>query len=287
MADEDIALTTKQKVHGAILMLIMPAAMAGILLLLSWIVHSDLLAAHPAPATKGSKPGAHGKPAVSAKKAPQDLPVQSPWFWVLMACSLGLAALPPMAAFGVGFGLGFLYTAEAAILASYDLENPLHYLYLVVDWTWSLPNTILGLVAGTPLYMIFGKFSRRLSAGGAWVSFDGNFGSVAKGTAVYQTLGTLNLGGAQDHERAHLLQARLLGPVYLPLQIASYIVNGLIQILFTCTLGWILRVTGVRDSAWFRPGSDSAVQSGGAGEFFGWIYRYTILEIWGYAQKNP
>ena len=40
--------------------------------------------------------------------------------------------------FGIGYGL------EAGILAIYDLATPKGWLALVVDMTWSLPNTIWG-----------------------------------------------------------------------------------------------------------------------------------------------
>jgi hypothetical protein len=282
MADEDAsALTAKEKVQGAIVLILMSGAMALALFLLSWLTHSDVLVPHPH-VSKAASHGSHGA-ASGAAAQPHGLPLSSPWYWVFVVCSLGLSALPPGAAAGVGAIVGFLYGAEAALLASYNLGNPVHWICLLVDWTWSLPNTIFGFAIGNPIYLIKGSASRSQSRAQAWISFSGYFGTAEH--KVLQTLGTLNLGGSGAHERTHLLQARLLGPAYLPLQLASYIVNGTLQILWTCTLGWILYLTKVRDSAWFRPPDDSAVKSSGAGDFFGWIYRYTLMELWGYASE--
>jgi len=281
MADENADdLTTEEKVHGAIVVVLTCGAIALVLFLLSWLNHSDLLVSHPPAGPKGASHAAHAAPLAAAQHG---LGVSSLWYWVLIACSLGLSALSTAAAVSVGAIVGFLYGVEAAVMASYNLRSPVHWICLVVDWTWSLPNTLFGFVVGNPIYLIKGSLSRSQSRGQAWISFDGYFGSAEH--KVLQTLGTLNLGGSGNHERVHLLQARILGPAYLPLQLASYVVNGIVQILWTCTLGGILYLTKVRNSAWFRPPDDSAVKSSGPGEFFGWIYRYTIMELWAYATE--
>src|SRR5262245_66592144 len=48
----------------------------------------------------------------------------------------------------VGAILGFLYGLEAGILLIYDLSTPRGWLLLALDMTWSLPNTLFGLVVG-------------------------------------------------------------------------------------------------------------------------------------------
>jgi hypothetical protein len=101
------------------------------------------------------------------------------------------------------------------------------------------------------------------------------------GYTVLQTLGTINLGGEGNHEKVHLLQARVFGPLYLPLFGINYVVNFLIQSLWTVTIGAILRRLKVRDVAYFRPPSSSAV-----GGFFGWIYYATIFELWAYGTEH-
>src|SRR5262245_48892466 len=151
-------LTKKEKGSGVGVMLVCMAAMAGMLFLLSWLAHQ----ADPEPKqggkgkapAHGAKDGAHKAPP-AAKDAPKELAApDSAAFWLCFLPTLGLALLPAMAALGVGLVMGFLYGMEAALCASYDLTNPLHWLALVVDLTWSLPNTIFGFAIGNPIYLI-------------------------------------------------------------------------------------------------------------------------------------
>ena len=81
-------------------------------------------------------------------------------------------------------------------------------------------------------------------------------------------------------EHSYLLQARIFGPFYIPFVIANYLVTGTIQVVFTLTLGWILKLAGVRDTAYLRPPEGSAVKG-----FFGWIYYATIIELWAYGTE--
>ncbi len=181
----------------------------------------------------------------------------------------------------VGFILGLLYGLAAGVLLSYDLNSGMGWLQLIVDLTWSLLNTLFGLVIGFPLYLCFGNPSRAQSEGQGWISFAPR-GTGAFGNTVLQTLGTLNLGGPGQHERMHLLQARIFGPLYLPLFAANYVVTGLVQLLWTGTIGLVLWLTKVRSKPYFEPPPTSAVSG-----FFGWIYYATIFERWAYASGNP
>lgn len=176
---------------------------------------------------------------------------------------------------GAGYGL------EAGILGSYDLSNRKGWIELLVDLTWSLPNTVFGFVIGNLIYVFFGNPSRADSENQGWIVYKPR-GSGAFGNSVLQTLGTVNLGGAGQHEKMHLLQARIFGPLYLPLFGLSYVVTFTIQVLWTATLGALLRVLGVRKKASFEPPARSAVHG-----FFGWIYYATPLELWAYASGNP
>jgi len=99
---------------------------------------------------------------------------------------------------------------------------------------------------------------------------------------VLQTLGTVNIGGSGQHERMHLLQARIFGPLYLPLFGLFYVVTFLIQCLFTVPWGLILKAAGARTTAHLSPPSSSAVSG-----FWGWIYFATPFEVWAYAAGNP
>jgi hypothetical protein len=177
--------------------------------------------------------------------------------------------------FGLGYGL------EAGILGSYDLETGKGWVELLVDLTWSLPNTVFGFVVGNLLYPWFGNPSRTASENKAWISFQPR-GSGTFGRRVLQTLGTVNLGGAGQHERMHLLQARIFGPLYIPLVALSYVVTFLLQVLWTGTVGALLAALKVRSKAWFEPPASSAVKG-----FFGWIYYATPMELWAYASGNP
>jgi len=190
-------------------------------------------------------------------------------------------AFPVKWALILGGGFGLLYGLEAGILCIYDLDTFLGWFEMIVDLTWSLPNTIFGFVFGNIIYIIFGNPSRSSSEGQAWISFQPR-SSSGFGHSVLQTLGTVNLGGAGQHERMHLLQARIFGPAYIPLVVAFYTVTSVIQVVWTLTLGLLLKLIGVRDKAWFEPPAHSAV-----GGFFGWIYYATPFEFTAYAMGNP
>jgi hypothetical protein len=178
------------------------------------------------------------------------------------------------AVFGLGYGL------EAGLLRTYELSTGKGWVELLVDLTWSLPNTVFGFVVGNLTYMWFGSLSKAKSEGQGWIVFmprpGGSFGKD-----VLQTLGTVNIGGAGNHEKVHLLQARIFGPLYLPFVGLSYVITFLLQVLWTITLGGLLALLGVRQKAYFRPPAHSAV-----GGFFGWIYYATPIELWAYGTET-
>jgi hypothetical protein len=175
----------------------------------------------------------------------------------------------------------FAYAFVATWMGAYDLSTPLGWLMLLVDLTWSLPNTVFGAVTGMWLYAIWGSPNRANSEGRGWITYSPR-SSTGFGNDVLQTLGTINIGGSGQHERMHLLQARIFGPLYLPLFGAFYVITFLIQCLFTLVLGLILKATGIRTSAHLNPPARSAVPG-----FFGWIYFATPFEVWAYASGNP
>lgn len=179
----------------------------------------------------------------------------------------------------IGLAFGILYGLMAGFLRSYDLSTHKGILTLIIDLTWSLPNTIAGFLLGNLIYIFFGNPSRALSENEGWIAYKAR-GTSGFGVDVLQTIGTVNLGGKGNHEKVHLLQARILGPAFIPFVLANYIVTGTIQVLFTITIGWILNLAGVRDTAWLCPPKGSAVKG-----FFGWIYYATIPELWAYATE--
>jgi len=198
---------------------------------------------------------------------------------VLVAIDLSIGSpVAPMTVLVLGSALGLLYGLEAGLLGSYDLTRPNGWL-LLVDLTWSLPNTLFGFVFGNLIYPFFGIPSRQLSEGEGWISYRSR--GFRFGTDVLQTLGTVNLGGRGNHERVHVVQARILGPLFLPLHGMNYVLNFLFQVIFTGTLGAILAVSGARDTAYLRPPATSAV-----GGFWGWIYYATLMELWAYGTES-
>lgn len=176
---------------------------------------------------------------------------------------------------------GLLYGLEAGILTIYDLGSGRGWGEMLIDLTWSLPNTVFGFLFGNLIYIFFGNPSRSDSRDAGWIVFQPR-SSTGFGNNVLQTLGTVNIGGAGQHEKMHLLQARIFGPLYLPLIALSYVVTFLIQLLWTITLGWILWLANARPKPYLEPPASSAV-----GGFFGWIYYYTPHELWAYASGNP
>jgi hypothetical protein len=181
----------------------------------------------------------------------------------------------------IGLSFGLLYGLEAGILASYKLDSGVGWFQLIIDLTWSLPNTLFGFVFGNIIYVFFGAPSQDLSRDKGWIAFNPR-GASGFGTDVLQTLGTVNLGGEGQHELMHVLQARIFGPLYLPIFAVNYAVNFIIQVLFTCTIGAILYLTRIRTTPYFRPPERSAVSG-----FFGWIYYSNLFELWAYASGNP
>ncbi|MEH0982615.1 glycine zipper family protein [Micromonospora sp. CPCC 205556] len=104
-------------------------------------------------------------------------------------------------------------------------------LLFVVDHTWSLLNTVAGAIYLT-VHLIFGHhLDRPTSQQSCRVN-------VVEGVSprYATTIGTVCAGsnsGIQRHEDVHIFQARLLGPLYLPLVALNYV-------LFTIAPVWLL-----------------------------------------------
>lgn len=178
-------------------------------------------------------------------------------------------------------GLGLLYGLEAGILECYALDRGKGWIELLVDVTWSLPNTVFGFVLGNLVYVFFADPSHTDSRDAGVVVFKPR-SPDGFGNDVLQTLGTINIGGRGQHEMMHVLQARAFGPLYLPVYAVNYVVNFLAQGLWTISVGLLLWRLGNRDQPYFVPDGESVV-----GGFFGWIYYNTVFERWAYASGNP
>lgn len=190
-------------------------------------------------------------------------PLRTPWVLVVLG--------------GIALVIGVI----AGVLGSYDLTTGKGWALLLVDHTWAMPSTLFGAVVGNLVYPFFGTPSSAMSAGNGWVAYEAR-GSSGFGVDVLQTLGTVNIGGAGNHERVHLLQSRILGPLYLPVVALSYVATTLVQCLWSATIGLVLWLAKVRRRPWFSAPSASAVSG-----FWGWIYYATPMELWAYATEGP
>jgi len=196
----------------------------------------------------------------------------------LFLVSLALGGLAPTMWMVIGGAIfGLLYGLQAGILVIYNLSTFTGWLELFVDMTWSLPNTVFGFIVGNLVYPFLGDISGSSSKDSGWIVY-----MPTQSMGFAQTLGTINIGGAGQHERMHLLQARIFGPLYLVIFGVNYTVNFFIQLLWTFTIGGLLWLCKVREKPYFRPSSRSVVSG-----FFGWIYYANLFELWAYASGNP
>lgn len=188
---------------------------------------------------------------------------------------LPLPPIPLNSALVAGALCGFLYGLESGFLLSYRLDRLSGWLVLLCDLTWSYPNTLFGLILGNLFYPFFGSLSRELSEGKNWIAY------AKEQEGTMQTLGIVNLGGEGLHERIHVFQARLLGPFFLPIFIASYIVTTVLQLLWSCTIGLFLYLRKARNVVYLRPPATFSPKG-----FFGWICYATPLELWAHARQT-
>lgn len=162
-----------------------------------------------------------------------------------------------------GLVLGLTFGRAVAVSQAYDLGSMTGVRRIVVDLTWSLVNTVAGAVF----------LAVNLAAGNRVDPDAGRHsGSVIlvrqflRGYAT--TVGTVQAGTRphlRRHEDTHVRQARLFGPLYLPLVAVHYVVVTLVPY-------WLLyhdRTTRPIDGfrAYFQRG----------------VYPNTWHELWAYA----
>jgi hypothetical protein len=104
-------------------------------------------------------------------------------------------------------------------------------LLFAVDHTWSVLNTVVGAVYLTA-HLLFGHSLDRPAS-----RHSGRLNVVEGVSPRYATtIGTVCAGagpGIQRHEDVHIVQARLLGGLYIPLVLANYV-------LFTVAPVWLI-----------------------------------------------
>lgn len=136
----------------------------------------------------------------------------------------GPVGLAVVAAVGLGFGAAFGWAV--AVSRSYDLRSARGALLFVVDHTWSLLNTLAGATFLVLNVAAGNRVDRALGRHTGCVMLSRGF---LRGFAT--TIGTVQAGTTpriRRHEDTHVLQARLFGPLYLPLVVAHYVVATLV-----------------------------------------------------------
>jgi hypothetical protein len=139
---------------------------------------------------------------------------------LLFGLLLGLAGLVPGVLFGLFVARGAAYPATIWGAGLF-----------LADHTWSLPNTVAGSVYLSLSLLRGNRLDRRRTFQSGRIYLRDQFLP-----SYATTVGTV-VCGANDrncpHEDLHVRQARLLGPLYLPLAVANYV-------LFTVFPVWLL-----------------------------------------------
>lgn len=158
-------------------------------------------------------------------------------FYGGVAAGLGAEAVPAVV---IGLAVGAAGGAHAGV-AFFRRIHALGFFSiagLVLDLTWSMLNTLAGLLVWLPACAVAGKA----------VPPDAN--SRRSGTFVYDknprgggyaatTIGTVIGGGWDSHEESHVWQARLFGPAYM----LSYILSLLLNMLARLCMGKLPDIT--------------------------------------------
>lgn len=147
-----------------------------------------------------------------------------------------------------------------------------------LDMTWSLLNTLAGLIVWIPACLITGasfiaptEDSRR--SGTLVYSSNPRGGGFGK-----TTIGTVIAGGWNAHEETHVWQARIFGPPYM----LAYILALLLNMLFRVITG---KVQNVMKEAYHRiPFEDWAYWIEGTGssdiEWGSWVLGFLLTAVY-------
>lgn len=121
----------------------------------------------------------------------------------------------------IGLGLGVIHGVVLAKGEGYH-NTPRGWFLLIIDHTWSLPNTVVGSLF-LALNLMFGNRVDSVAMAGRTTVVMRS--GVARGFAT--TIGPVEAGtspGIARHEYVHVLQSRIFGPLYLPSVIVNYVV---------------------------------------------------------------
>lgn len=125
----------------------------------------------------------------------------------------------------IGLLFGAVYGWAITAARVYDWGSAGGLVGYLVDHTWSLVNTLIGalFLAGNL------AFGNRLDRGYTQRNVVGLRDGVFPGFAT--TIGTVQAGtgmGIDEHEAVHVLQARIFGPLFIPMVIGNYILATLL-----------------------------------------------------------
>lgn len=162
------------------------------------------------------------------------------------------------------FGVfGIVHGCRAASAGSY--LGGLGFVGLLLDHTWSLPNTVLASIFATITAGISVDKTRSHGTGrlvlsnGVFSGYDTTIGSVIAGTIVPR------------HESVHVVQAWICGPFFYPIYIANYIINLI-------PYWWLIKIV-------FHAYPDAPIKK--FGHYFSrGVYPFTIFEAMAYAVEG-
>jgi hypothetical protein len=151
---------------------------------------------------------------------------------VVLAGATGSVGYALGAVVGLAVGLvvggvaGAVFGWAVATARPYDFSAGIGILRYVVDLTWSLPNTLLGAVYLTGNLVAGNRVERHYSLHSGCVQLTRGVFPRIGGVSYLTTIGTVIAGVApavHAHEHGHVLQARIFGPLYVPLVLINYV----------------------------------------------------------------
>lgn len=94
----------------------------------------------------------------------------------------------------------------------------------MIGHLWSLPNTLIGLLFGLGGTLLFDRTNRVFVITGGWMAaIFGRLGYAGMCVGDVVICAQPLSAGTYRHELVHAHQARLLGPLYLPVTILCYL----------------------------------------------------------------
>jgi hypothetical protein len=142
-----------------------------------------------------------------------------------------------------------------AVGHAYDFGSGICWLKFILDNTWSVTNSLAGSIYQLVNLIIFNPITQTGAGTGTVVHRRGIIPGYA--TTIGQVIASED-PGVQDHERLHVLQARIFGPLYIPLVMASYVIGTIVPywLLFHNHQRWPITgfgtyfINGVYPHAW-------------------------------------